>query len=405
MSTVAEVVVPKSSWQLDGNTDQELVQRLRKELIGCRLTINRLPTSRALTDRQKEKAAEALRCKSESLSASRRLFKRGDPHLRRVNDVLKDAKAYWKSLTVPYVSEDRSSPIEKGLRLMRVDRVESFDDQMREFSEQLAAAVESLQQHYDEVLAAAREQLGDLFDPANYVDDVRQFYALTWGFQAVEPPNSLRRLHPELYREQTQKLEAKLSESAQLAIALFVEELKGSLQHVMSQLEGAREVTSRYAGTVGQITTDRDGNWKVEIGEAVQHVSRDYELRVTTGQEVRKDQVIAFTANPKPKAFRAATIGNVLKTLEYFSTISSMLGPSAASVDELVQKARQAINRHSRTTTLDPKQIAETLKCSSQARRQISEQFAEVCRQLDSLAIDRPRRHLMRLVLDGEEDE
>jgi hypothetical protein len=76
--------------------------------------------------------------------------------------------------------------------------VEPFDEQMREFRDELADAVTSLDRQYAELKTAARRRLGSLYNAADYPESLAGLFQIEWDFPSVEPPDYLQQLNPEL---------------------------------------------------------------------------------------------------------------------------------------------------------------------------------------------------------------
>ena len=66
---------------------------------------------------------------------------------------------------------------EPGIRLIRQDRIDEFAAKMREFQEELAEAVETLDRHYSELKATARQRLGSLFNAGDYPESLRGMFS------------------------------------------------------------------------------------------------------------------------------------------------------------------------------------------------------------------------------------
>ena len=88
----------------------------------------------------------------------------------------------WKGVSLPYP--------EPGVRLIPQDEIASFDQQMKELKDGLQEAVERLDRHYEELKAAARRRLGDLYNPADDPHSLGPLFAIQWDFPSVEHPTT-----------------------------------------------------------------------------------------------------------------------------------------------------------------------------------------------------------------------
>ena len=127
---------------------------------------------------------------------------------------------------------------EAGIRLIRQEQVEPFDNQMSWFQEELADAVDALDERYHELQTTARQRLGSLYDPADYPESLRGLFLMDWEFPAVEPPDYLMQLNPELYEQECQRVAARFDDAVELAEQAFVDELSKLVSHLTERLTG-----------------------------------------------------------------------------------------------------------------------------------------------------------------------
>ena len=142
------------------NSDATVGERLQNETTAVRLKIHWPGVRKTLSQDQTRQAAGTFDADIKSVSASKKLLDTGHPAFRAASAVRTQAADYWKQLTLPYV--------EPGMRLIRRRDITAFDDRMSTVRDELAAAVEQLERHYDEMIDQARERLGDLFDAGDY---------------------------------------------------------------------------------------------------------------------------------------------------------------------------------------------------------------------------------------------
>ena len=207
--------------------------RLRHTMTGVRLSFSWFGLRRSLTPGQKSQAAEALDAAGDVLAASKKLLDTKHPAFQAVAAVKHQATSYWKAITLPFP--------EPGLRLIRQADIEPFHAKLTELSSELADAVTELDRAYPELQAAAAERLGQLYQPTDYPRSLRDEFALMWEFPAVEPPEYLRRLSPELYERECQRVTAQFNEAVALAEQAFCEEFGGLVSHLTERLAGDAE--------------------------------------------------------------------------------------------------------------------------------------------------------------------
>jgi hypothetical protein len=208
-------------------------QRLRTGMAATRVSIKWFGIRRTLTAQQKAEAAEPFGAEAAFLSAGKKLLDTAHPSFKAVTAIRNQAVSFWRSLSLPYP--------EPGLRLVRQDRLEAFAAQMTQFQEELAAAVQSLDRHYSELKATARQKLGHLYNSADYPDSLAGMFEIAFEFPSVEPPDYLRQLNPELYQEECRRVAARFDEAVRLAEEAFVAELAGLVSHLTERLSGTED--------------------------------------------------------------------------------------------------------------------------------------------------------------------
>jgi hypothetical protein len=205
-------------------------QRLRTSTAAVRLAISWLGVRKTLTTDQKNQAAESFGAQGNFLSAGKKLLDTTHPAFKAVTTVKNKSVNFWKSLSLPYT--------EPGIRLIRQDKIEMFDSQMREFRDELGEAVLDLDRHYSELKSAAVERLGRLYDAADYPASLEGLFAIDWDFPSVEPPDYLRQLNPELYQQECERVQQRFDEAVQLAEQAFSDELSKLVSHLVERLTG-----------------------------------------------------------------------------------------------------------------------------------------------------------------------
>jgi hypothetical protein len=205
-------------------------QRLRTTMAAVRVSLSWLGTRKTLTADQKALAADAFGAEGAFLSAGKKLLDTKHPAFKAVTSIKGRITSYWKSMSLPFP--------EPGIRLIRQDKIDGFDLQMDEFKVELNEAVLRLDEHYTELRAAARSRLGSLYDPADYPASLSGMFQVSWDFPSIEPPDYLRQLNPELYRQECERVAARFDEAICLAEQAFVEELQQLIAHLSERLSG-----------------------------------------------------------------------------------------------------------------------------------------------------------------------
>jgi hypothetical protein len=207
--------------------------QLRKVTAAVRLAFTWLGVRKTLTPEQRARAADAFGAEGDFLSAAKKLLDTSHPAFRAVTSVKHQTVAYWRGISLPYP--------DPGIRLIRQDDIETFNVRLTNLKSELAEAVKALEGHYAELKAAARERLGRLYNPSDYPESLQSWFAVSWDFPSVEPPDYLRRLNPALYEEESRRVAARFEEAVQLAEQAFLEELAELVSHLGERLTGGED--------------------------------------------------------------------------------------------------------------------------------------------------------------------
>lgn len=257
-------------------TSSPPARRLQQTMAAARVSFTWFGTRRSLTPQQRQEAAEAFSAEGRYVSAGKKLLDTSHPSFKAVTAVRGRAVAYWRGVSLPYP--------EPGVRLIRQDRVEPFDLQMRELREELAEAVGALDGQYAALRADARARLGRLFNERDYPPSLQTLFELQWDFPAVTPPDYLRQLSPALYEQEAARVAARFEQAVALAEQTFTAELAKLVSHLTERLTG-----------------DADG---------------------------------------KPKVFRDSAVENLA---EFFQRFRQLNVRSSPQLDELVDRAQRAV--------------------------------------------------------------
>ena len=204
--------------------------RLRTSMAAARVSFTWLGVRKSLSSSQKDQAANHFGAETKFLSAGKKLIDTSHPAFKAVTNVRSQTIAYWKEASLPFP--------EPGIRLIRLDAIEEFNQKMALYQVQLEDAVRTLDQHYEELRNAARDRLGELFDPADYPATLVGMFAIEHDFPSVEPPQYLQHFSPEMYRQECQRVQSRFDEAVQLAEQAFMEELSRLVEHLTERLSG-----------------------------------------------------------------------------------------------------------------------------------------------------------------------
>ena len=203
-------------------------QRLRVSSAAVRVSFIWLGVRKTLTPSQKTQAAETFGAESDFLSARKKLLDTTHSAYKDVTAIRGRVGAFWKALTLPYP--------DPGIRLIRQEQIDTFNQQMATFRQELTDAVTRLDEHYAELKSAARRRLGNLYDPLDYPPTLRGLFDLAWEFPNVQPPDYLMQINPAIYDQEKARIAARFEEAVRLAEQAFVSEFAGLVSHLCERL-------------------------------------------------------------------------------------------------------------------------------------------------------------------------
>lgn len=204
-------------------------EQLKQTTAAVRFSHAKFGARRALKKSERDRAAATFQAEGASLSASKRIIDTRDPAYKAVTVVISRAKSYWRDMTVPYP--------ERGIRLIRRDRLEEFNRKMREFKTELRSAVNALHDAYEALCQSAQQSLGELFSVADYPSIIGDEFSIEWDFPTIGAPEYLKTLNPALYEAEQAKVDARFNEAVTLAEQAFTAELHGLVGHLLERLK------------------------------------------------------------------------------------------------------------------------------------------------------------------------
>jgi len=207
--------------------------RLRATMAAVRLSFVWLGVLKSLSSEQKSQAADTFDAEGHYLSAGKKLFDTSHPAFRAVSAVRNRAQSLWRGMTLPYP--------EPGIRLIRQPDIQVFDVQMTTLKTELDEAVAELDTHFAELKAAARNQLGRLYNSDDYPSSLRGLFQQEYDFPAVEPPDYLRQLSPALYEQEQARVAGRFDEAVRLAEEAFTGELAKLVSHLAERITGTED--------------------------------------------------------------------------------------------------------------------------------------------------------------------
>jgi hypothetical protein len=296
-------------------------ERLRTTMAACRVQYTWWGVQRALTTEQKAQAARAFDAEGGFLSAGKRLLDTKAPAFRAVTAIRTKITDHWKGLSLPFP--------EPGVRLIKLDAVESFDRALADYQAELDDAVANLDRHLDELKRAAAGRLGSLFNASDYPDTIVGLFGVSWDFPAIDPPDYLVQLAPELYRREQERVRARFEEAVRLAEQAFLEDFARLVGHLTERISG----------------TNEDGSPKVFRDSAVENLDGFFER--FRALDVRSNQQLDDLVTQAQRAVRNVGAQDLRDSESLRGQVAAQLSGVQASLDAmLVDRPRRRILRN-----------------------------------------------------------
>ena len=210
------------------SNSMEALTRIRNNFVACRVKFKWFGTNKALTADQKSRAAESFGAEGAAISAAKRLIDTKHASYRSLTSIKSQINRYWRDSSLPYP--------ESGIRLIRSDAVDEFNSSLIAFNGQLDSAVAELNNHFWDLKETARIRLGSLFNYEDYPSSLSTEFEVSWDFPSVDAPDYLRRLSPEIYRRECERVQSHFTKSVELATQMFQDQLAELVEHLVERL-------------------------------------------------------------------------------------------------------------------------------------------------------------------------
>jgi len=235
--TTSQNQPPRSTTQPNNSpitqTTPNAAQRLRTTMAAVRLAFTWLGVRKTLAPEQRTTAARVFHADRELLSASKLILDTKNPAYRAVAAVRSEASSHWRTVTLPFP--------EAGIRLLPQNSLGLFANTMQTYRERLQEAARELASQYDTMKSEAERRLGTLFNASDYPTSLDGLFDLEVTYPAIEPPQYLVSLHPEVYHAEQARVRERFESAVELAEQAFATELQRLTGHLAERLTGLHD--------------------------------------------------------------------------------------------------------------------------------------------------------------------
>jgi hypothetical protein len=102
---------------------------------------------------------------------------------------------------------------------------------------------------YETIKIAAREKLGQLYNPADYPPTLEGMFSISWEYPPVEPPRYLMNFNPELYEREQSRIQQRFENAVAMAEEAFAEQLSDMVSHLIERLADNPDGTQKVFRT------------------------------------------------------------------------------------------------------------------------------------------------------------
>ena len=201
---------------------------LRASCLASKLHLKWLGVTRSLSAEQMAGLVDGSEVDSKMIRGSKRLLESGHPTMKLLGNIRNRMLATWRGLTLPFV--------EAGTRLIPRQLVGEFEARMSLLKDELASAVDELQQEWPKLKEAAAARLGILYNCCDYPDEIEALFNVSWSYPETSVPSYLMAIDPGLYRREQQRISERFDQAVQLAEQAVTEEFSSMISHLAERL-------------------------------------------------------------------------------------------------------------------------------------------------------------------------
>lgn len=207
-------------------------EELRRNCAAVRLHVKSLGSCKTLSPGQVNDLIGETQVDARMLKASKKLLDSNHPTVKLLGRIRSRILTTWRTMTLPFT--------EAGVRLMARPQIPEFEQRMGLLQEELAAAVSELETVWPALVEAARERLGDLFNPEDYPASLEGLFSVEWSYPEVSVPTYLLRIDPDLYQREQCRVTQRFDRAVELAEQAVIGEFANLVNHLTERLSDDR---------------------------------------------------------------------------------------------------------------------------------------------------------------------
>lgn len=406
-AAVASLTAETTATELDEAvaTGDQLIKQCSK----VRVRTSWFSTSAKVADDMAVAMLKETEADRKMVAISKRFLNTKHDALEGVKAARNAIQSYVTSMTVPLLAlrtaADSEAGMQKdaGIRLIKKDDMEAFDDRIHYLIGVLHTAVAALQDALPEIKREEEKRLGRLYNERDYPEDITKLVSVTVGYEPVGVDLDWEKLCPQIYEREARNARLKFAAVAENAAQEFSQAFVAYVSQVVDQL-GNRVRLNPKPGEGWERYQDAEVLEKVEHGDDPEvpagHVLVKVRLKKEAGARGRSEDVWLpepisknrYQAELRPyetseqKKLFGSTVDNLKAQMERFLNVGDMLGPHRALIAESVARVQQLLA--SADSGMDGQRIANELRSGNAFRNQVRDALAGVADEVRDVMSD-----------------
>lgn len=195
-------------------------------LLGVKVSFCWIGISKQVEAEVSSTVAEQWNADPACLSIKKHLIDTKHDTYRKLLALKNEIRAYWLQETLP--------SLDRGIRLLPMDRVSTFQAKMISYLELWNGQVKQLDLVWDDITNEMRSKLGQLFKEEDYARKPSEVLAFRWEYCDIKLP---RQLVDVVYQQELDKFRKKMDATILLIEESFMTELSDLVEHLIDRLE------------------------------------------------------------------------------------------------------------------------------------------------------------------------
>lgn len=243
--------------------DEQGTEELQAQTIAVSMKQKKFGNSKKLDEENHRKITQSIEADPERIKATEMIVNSKHPAYKEVTSLMSKVKRDFTDRTVSFP--------EPTIRLMHIDRVDSFNKEIEGVCEELTRRVAVLDSHRDELVQDAMDKLGSAFKPEYYPTSFRDSFSIEISYPTVGPDERLKNLNPALYEQQRQRFEAMMSQAIEETTTALATELETIFGRLAASLAEGKRLRSDMLDPLNSFL-DRFTDLRIGSSQAIRDI-------------------------------------------------------------------------------------------------------------------------------------